>query len=119
MTPFSELLQQGTAHAWLFVPSAVLLGVLHGLEPGHSKTMMAAFIIAVRGTVTQAVLLGLAATFSHTAVVWVIALAGQYFGREWGGEASEPYFQIASAALIITIALWMVWRTWREHRHHH
>ncbi|MBE7200266.1 MAG: nickel/cobalt efflux transporter RcnA [Parafilimonas terrae] len=121
MTSLPDLLQQGTAHAWLFVPSAILLGALHGLEPGHSKTMMAAFIIAVRGTVTQAVLLGLAATLSHTAVVWVIALGGQYLGQEWGGEASEPYFQLASAVLIIGIALWMAWRTWHEqhHDHHH
>jgi nickel/cobalt transporter (NicO) family protein len=121
MTPFADLLQQGTAHAWLFVPSAILLGALHGLEPGHSKTMMAAFIIAVRGTVTQAVLLGLAATLSHTAVVWVIALGGQYLGQEWGGETAEPYFQLASAVLIVGIALWMAWRTWREqhHGHHH
>ena len=59
MTEFSTLLQQG--NAWLFIPSAILLGALHGLEPGHSKTMMAAFIVAVRGTVRQAVLLGLAA----------------------------------------------------------
>lgn len=121
MIPFVDLLQQGAAHAWLFVPSAILLGALHGLEPGHSKTMMAAFIIAVRGTVTQAVLLGLAATLSHTTVVWVIALGGQYLGQEWGGEASEPYFQLASAVLIVGIALWMAWRTWREqhHDHHH
>lgn len=121
MTPFADLLQQGTAHAWLFVPSAILLGALHGLEPGHSKTMMAAFIIAVRGTVTQAVLLGLAATFSHTAVVWVIALGGQYLGQEWGGAASEPYFQLASAVVIVGVALWTAWRTWREqhHDHHH
>ena len=100
MTPFSELLQQGSTHAWLFIPSAILLGALHGLEPGHSKTMMAAFIIAVRGTVMQAVLLGLAATASHTAVVWVIALAGLKFGAQWGTEATEPYFQLASAVLI-------------------
>jgi nickel/cobalt exporter len=125
MTPFAELIQQGSAHAWLFVPSAILLGALHGLEPGHSKTMMAAFIIAVRGTVMQAVLLGLAATVSHTAVVWAVALGGQYFGREWGTEATEPYFQLASAFLIVAVALWMIWRTWREtgqaHRHddHH
>ena len=123
MTPLTDLLQQGTAHAWLFVPSAILLGALHGLEPGHSKTMMAAFIIAVRGTVTQAVLLGLAATLSHTAVVWIIALGGQYLGREWGGEAAEPYFQLASAIIIVGIALWMAGRRWREqhhdHSHHH
>ena len=120
MTPLTDLLQQGSAHAWLFVPSAILLGALHGLEPGHSKTMMAAFIIAVRGTVAQAVLLGLAATLSHTAVVWLIALGGQYLGQEWGTEASEPYFQLLSALLIVGIALWMAWRTWREqHEEHH
>ncbi|MBK3401633.1 nickel/cobalt efflux transporter RcnA [Methylorubrum populi] len=119
MTSLIDLLQQGTAHAWLFVTSAILLGALHGLEPGHSKTMMAAFIIVVQGTVAQAVLLGLAATLSHTAVVWVIALAGQHLGREWGGEAAEPYFQLASAVVIAGIALWMAWRIRREQHHEH
>ncbi len=81
MTDFSTLLQQGASSAWLFIPSAILLGALHGLEPGHSKTMMAAFIVAIRGTVGQAVMLGVSATLSHTAVVWVIALLGLYFGQ--------------------------------------
>ena len=74
MTEFTTLLQQG--NAWFFIPSAILLGALHGLEPGHSKTMMAAFIIAIKGTIKQAVMLGLAATISHTAVVWLIAFGG-------------------------------------------
>jgi nickel/cobalt exporter len=120
MTDFANLLQGG--NAWLFVPSAILLGALHGLEPGHSKTMMAAFIIAVRGTVTQAVLLGLAATASHTAVVWIIALAGLHFGAQWNTEATEPYLQIVSAIFILGVAFWMLWRTWRDqqaHNHHH
>lgn len=121
MTEFSALLQQG--NAWLFVPSAILLGALHGLEPGHSKTMMAAFIVAIRGTVTQAVLLGLSATISHTAVVWAVAMAGLYFGRHWNAEVTESYFQVASAVLIVGVALWMMWRTWRQqhaaHDHDH
>jgi len=83
MTPLAEFLQQGSANAWLFIPSAILLGALHGLEPGHSKTMMAAFIIAIRGTVAQAVLLGLSATLSHTAIVWLVAMTGLYFGSAW------------------------------------
>lgn len=116
MTEFSTLLQQGASNAWLFIPSAILLGALHGLEPGHSKTMMAAFIVAIRGTVGQAVLLGLSATISHTAVVWAVALAGMYFGRNWNAETSEPYFQIASAVLIVGVAAWMIWRTWRQQR---
>ena len=110
MTPFAEIIQQGTAHAWLFVPSSIVLGALHGLEPGHSKTIMAAFIIAIQGTVSQAVLLGLSATLSHTAVVWVVAVLGQYAGQEWGGEATEPYFQLASALIIVGVAVWMIWR---------
>jgi nickel/cobalt exporter len=114
MTDFSTLLQHGATNAWLFIPSAIILGALHGLEPGHSKTMMAAFIIAVGGTVSQAILLGLSATISHTAVVWVIALGGMYFGQKWGAETSEPYLQIASAVMIIGVALWMVWQTWKQ-----
>ena len=122
MTDFSTLLQQG--NAWLFIPSAILLGALHGLEPGHSKTMMAAFIIAVKGTVSQAVLLGLAATISHTAIVWAVALGGMYFGQKWDAETSEPYLQVISAILIIGTAIWMMWSTWKqqqvaEHDHSH
>ncbi len=124
MTDFSTLIQQG--NSWLFIPSAILLGALHGLEPGHSKTMMAAFIIAVRGTVSQAVLLALAATLSHTAIVWTIALGGMYFGQHWNAEANEPYLQLVSGLLILGVALWMMIRTWREqharlnhHDHHH
>ncbi|EQM72059.1 nickel/cobalt efflux transporter [Pseudomonas tohonis] len=128
MGSFSQLLQQGAAHAWLYFPSAILLGALHGLEPGHSKTMMAAFIVAIRGTAKQAVLLGLAATLSHTAVVWAVAMAGMYLGQGLDAETTEPYFQMGSAALIVAIALWMFWRTWRgergwlaesAHDHHH
>lgn len=127
MTSFADLLQQGTAHAWLFVPSAILLGALHGLEPGHSKTMMVAFIVAIRGTVKQAVFLGLAATLSHTLVVWGVALGGMYLWHGMDAEATEPYFQLASAVIIIGVALWMLARTWRDnqkskleaHGHHH
>ncbi|NNM52871.1 MAG: nickel/cobalt efflux transporter RcnA [Pseudomonadales bacterium] len=124
MPDFISLVQHG--HAWLFIPSAIVLGALHGLEPGHSKTMMAAFIVAIRGTVTQAVLLGLSATLSHTAVVWAVAMTGLYFGQHWNAEATEPYFQVVSAALMISVATWMIWRTWHQeracfhdHDHHH
>ena len=115
MSNLTEIFNAGAANAYLFVPSAILLGALHGLEPGHSKTMMAAFIVAIRGTVAQAVMLGVAATVSHTAVVWLVALTGLYFGSRWNAEASEPYLQIASGALILGVALWMIWRNWREH----
>lgn len=114
MNEFSVLLQQG--NAWFFIPSAILLGALHGLEPGHSKTMMAAFIVAIRGTVRQAAMLALAATLSHTAVVWLIAFGGMYISRKFTAESAEPWLQVVSAIIILGTAFWMFWRTWRGER---
>ena len=127
MTEFTTLLQQG--NAWFFIPSAILLGALHGPEPGHSKTMMAAFIIAIKGTIKQAVMLGLAATISHTAVVWLIAFGGMVISKRFTAQSAEPWLQLISAVIIIGTAFWMFWRTWRgernwlenmhEHEHEH
>jgi nickel/cobalt transporter (NicO) family protein len=123
MDQFTQVIQQGTLHAWFYIPTALLLGALHGLEPGHSKTMMAAFIIAIRGTVLQAVLLGLCAALSHSLIIWLLAGLALHYGSQWNAESTEPYFQIGSAILILGLALWMAWRTHRdvaaEARHGH
>ena len=104
---------------WLFIPTAILLGALHGLEPGHSKTMMAAFIIAIRGTIGQAVLLGLSAAISHSLIIWVLAAGALHFGSKWDAENIEPYLQIGSAVFILALAAWMFFRTRRELREAH
>lgn len=120
MTSFSEYLAHG--NAWLYIPAAIVLGALHGLEPGHSKTMMAAFIISIRGTVRQAVLLGLSATISHTFVIWVLAAVGFHYAGRFSVEETEPYFQLATGVIVIGMAGWMFSRIRREQRaaaHHH
>ena len=93
MENLSTLLQTQSHNAWLFIPSAILLGALHGLEPGHSKTMLAASLFAIRAGGTS-ILLGVAATVSHTAVVWLVALLGLHFGGHWNAATSEPWFQV-------------------------
>ena len=123
MTDITQIIQSGSAHAWLYIPVAILLGTLHGLEPGHSKTMMAAFIIAIRGTVWQAVLLGLSAAISHSLLIWILAALALHYGGQWNAEHTEPYFHLASAAMIFALAVWMYLRTRREvaeaHAHDH
>ena len=114
MTPLNDLILHGAGNVWALMASAVVLGALHGLEPGHSKTMMAAFIVAIRGTVSQAALLGVSAAVSHTAVVWAMALAGLYFGAGLDNERTEGWFQLLSAIVIMLIALWMFDRAWRD-----
>jgi nickel/cobalt exporter len=125
MPDLIHALQSGHTSLWLFIPTAILLGALHGLEPGHSKTMMAAFIIAIRGTIFQAVLLGFSAAMSHSLIIWVLAALALHFGNRWNAESVEPYLQLGSAVAILALALWMFLRTRRdlrdahEHRHHH
>src|SRR5579871_2207037 len=114
MEDFNQLAQQGGLHAWLYIPAAILLGALHGLEPGHSKTMMAAFIIAIRGTIAQAILLGLCAAFSHSLIIWLLAAAALHYGNQMDATTIEPYFQLLSAVIILGLAIWMAWRTHRD-----
>lgn len=125
MPDFVQALQGGATHLWLFIPAAILLGALHGLEPGHSKTMMAAFIVAIRGTIGQAVLLGVSAAISHSLIIWVLVAAVLYYGSQWGAEQAEPYIQFGSAVATLLLAFWMYVRTRRdlrqaaEHLHDH
>ena len=84
MPPIAELIQQGSTNLWLFIPTAILIGALHGLEPGHSKTLMAAFIVAIKGTPAQAALLGVCAALSH------MAHAGRHGSKRGGWARRAP-----------------------------
>lgn len=99
-----------------------MLGSLHGLEPGHSKTMMAAFIVAIRGTPAHALLLGVSAAFSHSIVVWVLAVLALSYGDEMIGERLEPWFVAGAGAAVIAVGLFMLGRALaraRRRRHRH
>ena len=123
MPPIAELIQQGATNLWIFIPTAILLGALHGLEPGHSKTMMASFIIAVKGSVGQAALLGLCAALSHSLIVWILAAMALKFGNELIAEHAEPYLMLVSAAVVLGVSIWMFMRTRHDElsakAHHH
>lgn len=125
----TELITSGAANPVYLFLVAMLIGGLHGLEPGHSKTLMAAYIIAIRGTVFQALLLGVAAAVSHSVIVWIIALVGLTFADDLIGEKLEPYFIIGSGVIVLLIAAWMAFQIRRDilhnraheatHAHHH
>ena len=120
-----SLIQDGSTSFPYLAAIGLVLGSLHGLEPGHSKTMMAAFIVAVRGTPLQAVLLGVSAAFSHSIVVWAMAVMALTWGDELIGERLEPWFIAGSGAIVMAVGLFMLGRALgrvrarREHHHHH
>ena len=105
-----SLIQDGSTSFPYLAAVGLVLGSLHGLEPGHSKTMMAAFIVAVRGTPFQAVLLGVSAALSHSIVVWAMAVLALTWGDEMIGERLEPWFIAGSGAIVMAVGMFMLWR---------
>jgi nickel/cobalt exporter len=108
-------------YAWLYLPVAIILGALHALEPGHAKSLMAAYIVAIRGTAGQAVTLGISAAIGHTIVVWVIAISALTFGQRYVVDQAEPWITVLSGVLIVLLAVRMLWslRHRQDHTHRH
>src|SRR5262245_13748594 len=116
----------------LYFPSAVALGALHALEPGHAKTLTAAYLIGTKGTKRDAVLLGLSVAATHSIVVIGMAVAALYLGRETLTEQWMHWLQVGSGVVVIVLGVWMLWRRLsflmhikrvkaeaQEHVHHH
>jgi nickel/cobalt transporter (NicO) family protein len=115
----STIILSGSTNPWLYLPIAVLLGALHALEPGHSKALMAGFIVAIRGTNAQAVLLGVSAAIGHTLIVFGLALLGLYLGDKLILDKAEPWLVLASGVLIIVLALRLLFSLRAPHHHGH
>jgi nickel/cobalt exporter len=121
MPDLSSIIQASSTQAWLYIPIATVLGALHALEPGHAKSLMAAYIVAIRGSASQAVTLALSAAVGHTIVVWALAIAGLVLGERYIVEQAEPWLTLLSGILIVLLAVRMLWmlRRRRGHRHPH
>jgi ABC-type nickel/cobalt efflux system permease component RcnA len=53
---------------------AFFFGAAHAMAPGHSKTMIAAYLVGERGTLGHAVGLGLTTSLTHTSSVLAVAV---------------------------------------------
>jgi nickel/cobalt exporter len=122
MPDLSQIIQVGVAHAWFYLPAAIILGALHALEPGHAKSLMAAYIVSIRGTPGQAAVLGLSAAVGHTIIVWVLGIAALLLGQNMIAEQAEPWLTLLSGFLVTLLALRMFLRLRigsHDRKHHH
>jgi len=92
------------------------LGALHALEPGHGKTIVAAYLVGTRGTWQHAVYLGAIVTFTHTFTVFVLGLAVLFASQYWSPERIFPVLSLTSGASVLGLGLWMLYQRWREAR---
>src|SRR5207237_9261326 len=109
MPALIRLFPPRAADARLYLRPAALRGALHALEPGHAKSLMAAYIVAIRGNAAQASLLGLSAAVGHTIVVWALAIVGLMLGEKYIVEQAEPWLTLLSGILIVLLAVWLFW----------
>ena len=104
---------------WLYLPVAFALGALHALEPGHGKSLASAYLVSGKHTWKDAVVLGLATTVSHTAVVILLALGSLALARYFSQGALEHGIATVGAGLLIVMGAWVAIRAMEDLRHGH
>jgi nickel/cobalt exporter len=110
----------------VYFPAAVLLGALHAMEPGHAKALTASYLIGIKGTKKDSILLGLSVAATHSVVVIAISMIGLWLGNEaFTGHATE-WLERGSGFVAIAIGSYMLYRRLfikrdpaNIHAHHH
>ena len=108
---FTELIQAQHLSPWFLFTAAVIaigLGGLHALEPGHGKTIVAAYLVGSRGTARHAVLLGIIVTVSHTAGVLTLGAITLYASRYIVPEQLYPWLGAFSGITIAGLGCYML-----------
>ena len=87
--------------------SAIFLGAFHAFEPGHGKTVIAAYMIGSRGRAWDGVLLGLIVTFTHTFSVIALGIAAKVLSKSYTEAELHTWLGLVSSMLILSVGLWM------------
>ena len=87
---------------------ALFLGAAHGLEPGHGKTIVAAYLVGARGTVGNALFLGGVVALTHTSSVILLGLVALFASQYILPEQIFPYLGTASGLLIMGLGTWLL-----------
>ena len=100
---FTELISSKRTD-FLFVAMAALiaavLGGFHALEPGHGKTLVAAYLVGSHGKARHAVLLGAIVTASHTISVYALGIITLYASQWILPERLYPWLGIGSGLMV-------------------
>ncbi len=99
---------------------AFALGAFHALEPGHGKTVVAAYLVGSKGTARHALLLGGIVTASHTFGVYLLGVVTLYMSRYILPERLYPWLGVASGLTIFGMGVALFFRYLRGgHSHAH
>lgn len=113
-SPFTDLIStQSKLSLWILLSAGLIaagLGALHALEPGHGKTIVAAYLIGSRGTARHAVLLGVVVTAAHTAGVYVLGAITLYASRYIVPDRLYPWLGAISGLTVTGLGVFIFLR---------
>ena len=112
---FTELIATRNLSLWFLITAACIafsLGALHALEPGHGKTIVAAYLVGSHGTAWHALLLGIIVTVAHTAGVFALGAITLYASRYIVPEQLYPWLGVFSGLTIAGLGGYMFLRRW-------
>ncbi len=112
---------QGREIGWglglICVAVSFWFGALHALEPGHGKTMVAAYLVGERGTPKHAILLGGMVTFTHTVSVFVLGLLTMFLSQYIMPDVISKWLGVISGLTIMWIGGLLLYRRGRSLAH--
>jgi ABC-type nickel/cobalt efflux system permease component RcnA len=88
---------------------SLVWGAIHALQPGHGKTLVAAYLVGERGTVNHALLLGLITTLSHTGAVLLLSVV-ILFVPNANMDKVNAGLAFIGGMLIIGMGVWLLLR---------
>ncbi len=112
---FTQLVSTQHLSLWFLITAAFIsagLGALHALEPGHGKTIVAAYLVGSRGTARHALLLGIIVTVAHTASVFALGAVTLYASRYILPEQLYPWLGLLSGFTIAGLGGYMFLQRW-------
>jgi nickel/cobalt exporter len=85
--------------------TAMVLGALHAVSPGHGKTIVGAYLIGSRGTARHAAFLGVVVTVTHTVGVFGLGFATLFASRFIVPERLLPILSFLSGVLVLGMGI--------------
>lgn len=92
----------------LLASSSFGIGALHALEPGHGKTVVGAYLIGSKGRVSDAVILGLVVTLTHSGSVILLGILSTVAAAYFVPETVQKVLGIVSGLLVVGVGGWML-----------
>ncbi len=100
--------------------SAILIGALHALGPGHGKSLMAAMLVGEHATFKRVIALGTVMTVTHVADVFLLAMFAGFIAAFLPPTAIIRYLEIGSALGLLVFGsfrLFSAIKTYRQAKH--